>query len=960
MPSGLECRSLLHAFRVKIDAVEACPGSDVEGFPGQEAIGGGFRTGNPAQFFPFGGKDPDFAFPGQVNAPLGVHCHSITPGVGKGALFSQFPRSSHIVGPNLPGSGIGDVKNPAVGRENESIGTDQISHHPSDGSIRKGDMVDPFHTLLQFIRLPPVSRIGEIEASLAIKGQIVRGIELLSLHKLGHRRDLGSMLTGDSSSLSLTGNQMPFRGPYQTIGTSGILPMNRGYGCFGIVDHDPGIGNVREIDAAIRPDRRSFGEFESIRELAHGSRGGDGGLCLGDRGGGQQGEKYQGGFHPGRLTEFPLPRQVISCQESKPQLDKAQDAHYFPFRKITNRSIPAMSAPTNVTKQEFQAEVRQILDIVIHSLYTDKEIFVRELVSNASDALEKLRHLQHTEKEIFDSEAPLEITITTDAEARTITFADAGIGMTREELVENLGTIAHSGSKKFLQALSETQRKESALIGQFGVGFYSAFMVADKVTVATHSWRQDAEHLVWESDGKSEYSITPSEDVSRGCRIVVHLKEEHAEFCEKSRVQHILENYSNFVPFPILLDGERVNKVEALWMKSKSDISEDEYKEFYKFIAKAWDEPQYRMHFTADAPLDIHALLFVPQENTELFGFGQMDPGVGLYCKKILIDPNPRGLLPDWLRFVRGVIDSADLPLNISRETMQDSSLVKKLNRVVTRRFLKFLEGEAREKPEEYVKFFRKFGRFLREGVVNDTDHREDLAKLLRFESSSTEPGTLTSLADYVSRAKEDQGEIYFLSGDSRTGIETLPYLEAFKSRGIEVIYLTESGDDYVVRNLREFSGKKLVSGDSDTVELPDPVETPAGEALSGEALEGLCAFLKDKMGDAADDVLAGNRLVDSPLAALSPEHAPTAQMREFMKAMNPDQPAPPVKVRIEINPRHPLIHQLAAARTENPELAELVARLLLDQALLTAGFLEDRASMVNRGYSLMETALKK
>lgn len=613
-------------------------------------------------------------------------------------------------------------------------------------------------------------------------------------------------------------------------------------------------------------------------------------------------------------------------------------------------------------RQEFQAEVRQILDIVIHSLYTDKEIFVRELVSNASDALEKLRHLQHTEKAIHDAETPLEIRIDTDTEAGTITIADSGIGLTREELIENLGTIAHSGSKKFLQALDETQRKESALIGQFGVGFYSAFMVAEQVTVLTRTWRPEGESLQWESDGQSAYTITPLDEAEaqpRGCKIVVRLKEEYKEFADKERVRGILENYSNFVPFPILLDGDRVNKVEALWLKNKADVSEEEYKEFYKFIAKAWDEPQYRMHFAADAPLDIHALLFVPQENTELFGFGQMEPGVGLYCKKVLIDDQPRGLLPDWLRFVRGVIDSADLPLNISRETMQDSSLVQKLNRVVTRRFLRFLEGEAREKPEDYVRFFRKFGRFLREGVVNDTEHREDLAKLLRFESSALDAGTLTSLPDYVSRAKDDQKEIYFLSGDSRAAIEALPYLEAFKSRGLEVLFLIENGDDYVARQLREFSGKKLVSGDSSSLELPDPVEAPAGEALSGEALEGLCTFLKEKMGDAAESVAAGNRLVDSPLAALSPDHAPTAQMREFMRAMNPDQPTPPVKVRIEINPRHSLIHQLADAREKNPALAELVARHLLDQALLTAGFLEDRAAMVGRGYQLMEEALK-
>ena len=615
----------------------------------------------------------------------------------------------------------------------------------------------------------------------------------------------------------------------------------------------------------------------------------------------------------------------------------------------------------NASSQPFQAEVQQLLDIVIHSLYTDKEIFVRELVSNAADALEKLRHTQLTEKEIFEAEEPLEIRITTDEEANTITIADTGIGMTRDELVENLGTIAHSGSKKFMQALSESGQKESSLIGQFGVGFYSAFMVADDVRVYTHSWKNEGEHLVWASDGKTGYSIEEAPGQKRGSRIVVHLREDQKEFADKNRIKRILESYSSFVPFPILLDEERVNTVEALWRKPKNDITDEEYTEFYKFIGKAWDEPRYRMHFSADAPLEINALLFVPQENTELFGMGQMEAGVSLYCKNVLIDDNPEGLLPEWLRFLRGVIDSADLPLNISRESMQDSALVRKLNRVVTKRFLKFLDGEAKSDAEKYGAFYQKFSRFLKEGIATDHESKDSIAKLLRFESSMTENGELTSLEDYLTRAKEEQDSIYYLIGDNRAAIEAGPYLEAFQARGLEVLFLTEPIDDYVVRSLANYQEKKLVSADRADLDLGESATPEEGEPLADDRIEGLCAFIKEEIGEErVEKVEAGSRLVGSPAAALNPDEMMSAQMRMMMQAMNPDEPAPPVKVQLEINPRHDIVKKLDAARESDPDLAKLVVAQLFDNALLAAGLLDDKKSLISRGYDLMNQALGK
>lgn len=621
-----------------------------------------------------------------------------------------------------------------------------------------------------------------------------------------------------------------------------------------------------------------------------------------------------------------------------------------------------MSEDQNQEKREFQAEVSQLLDIVINSLYTDKEIFVRELVSNASDSLEKLRHIQLTEKEIFEPEREMEIHITTDEEAGTITFEDFGIGMTREELHENLGTIAHSGSKQFVKALEEAQQKESSLIGQFGVGFYSAFMVADEVEVFTHSWKTDAEHLRWTSDGKTGYEVEVADgDQHRGTKIVLKLREDGKEFAEEARIKSILENYSSFVSSPILLNGERTNKIEAIWRKQKSDISDEEYNEFYKFTSKAFDDPRYRMHFSSDAPIEINALLFVPTENTELWGMGQMEPGVSLYCKNVLIDDKPEGLLPEWLRFLRGVIDSADIPLNISRESMQDSTLVRKLNRVVTKRFLKTLDGEAKDDPAKYKEFFEKFGRFLKEGIVADHDHREGLAKLLRIESSMTESGELTGFEDYLTRAKDGQDKIYYLSAKDRSTIEAGPYLEAFKARGIEVLYFYDAVDDYLLQNLREFDGKTLVSADSATVDLDEDESIErAGEELSEDDLKSLSEYLQNELGDRVEKVFAGTRLVNSPVAALTPEHGMSAQMRQMMQAMNPDGDVPEVKVELEINPRHPLIHKLSEAREENPDLAKLVASQLLDNALLNAGLLDDRKDLVSRGFEIMEAALKK
>jgi TNF receptor-associated protein 1 len=613
-----------------------------------------------------------------------------------------------------------------------------------------------------------------------------------------------------------------------------------------------------------------------------------------------------------------------------------------------------MSDTTSSTQTfEFQAEIKQLLDLVIHSLYTEKEIFVRELVSNASDALEKLRHLQQTEKEIFDDRLGLEINVNTDDTAGTISIQDYGIGMTREELIENLGTIAHSGSKAFLQALQQGGEKNASLIGQFGVGFYSAFMVAESVTVYSRSWKPDETGHCWSSDGTGSYQIEPTEGLRRGTKIVVKLKADAKEFSQASRVENLLKHYSAFVSFPLHLNGKQINTIQALWLRPKDEIKEEEYTEFYKFQAHAFDEPLLRLHFSADAPLQINALLFVPGSNPEKFGLHRSEAAVSLYCRKILIDAAPQDLLPEWLRFLKGVVDSEDLPLNISRETMQDKALLEKIGKVLTKRFLRLLEDEAKKAPEKYETFYREFGLYLKEGAALDFTHREQILGLLRYETSLTEKGKTTSLPEILSRMAEDQSEIYYLLGPSREAIEAGPYLEGLASRNIEVIFCYEPVDEYVMNNVREFQGKKLTAGDRAGLSLKETA-TDATDRLDGPELEQLLAWLQETLGEAVTSVKASQRLTTSPAVALHDDPLMSPHLRRMMKAMNPDAENPALKVQLEINPAHTLIRHLSDLRQNDPATASLMAAQLLDTSLLGAGLLEEPSRMVNRLYDLL------
>jgi len=610
-------------------------------------------------------------------------------------------------------------------------------------------------------------------------------------------------------------------------------------------------------------------------------------------------------------------------------------------------------------KHEFQAEVKQVLNIVINSLYTDKEVFIRELVSNASDALEKLRYLQLTEKDIFDEELPLEISITADDKENTITIEDHGVGMTEDELIENLGTIAHSGSKAFLNAVKDKGDKNESLIGQFGVGFYSVFMVADSVEVYTHNWKKDEESLLWKSDGSGTYEIQSVDGARRGTKIIVHLKEEDKEFSTEHRVKGVLTHYSSFVQFPIKLNGEQINSVQPIWMRKKSEITDEEYTEFYKFQANAFDEPSYRLHFSSDAPLEINALIFAPTENPERLGFGRIDPGVGLYCKKILIDSKPEELLPEWMRFLKGVVDSADLPLNISRETMQDSALAKKIGQVIAGRFIKYLEDESNKDSEKYEKFYNTFSLFIKEGAASDFKNREQLGKLLRFESSANEKGTLTSFEGYVSRMGEDQKEIYYLYSPNRETLESGAHLEAFKANGLEVLYLYEPVDEFVMSSLSEYGDKTLVSADNADIALDEPGDDRKSESLSDEDSKSLCEWIKEQLGDSVNEVHMSKRLVDSPAIALYADKQMTPSIRRMMKAMKQDVDKKQ-SINLELNPSHALIKNLSALKDTDAETAKLITEQILDNTLIAGGFLEDSRGMINRVYEILERVTQK
>jgi len=609
-------------------------------------------------------------------------------------------------------------------------------------------------------------------------------------------------------------------------------------------------------------------------------------------------------------------------------------------------------------KHSFQAEIQKVLDIVVNSLYTDKEVFIRELVSNASDACEKVRFMLSSGQTVYQPDVAPAISVKLQEKEKQVTIVDTGCGMTKEELLNNLGTIAHSGTKAFIKNLQEkkTENKDgTSLIGQFGVGFYSAFMVAKTVTVYTRSSQNDSQGWKWVCTGMDGYEIEPADDLPRGTKIVLDLKDDAGIYAEKNEVERLLRHYSSFVQFPVDLDGTSVNTVKALWARSKNEIKPEEYTEFYKYISHDVNPPLLKLHFTADAPLMIQSLLFVPDNNIEKMGLMRLENGVNLYCKRVLIEANSKDLLPEWMRFVKGVVDSEDLPLNISRETMQDSGLMRKLNRVITGRFLKFLEETAKTDPENYTKFYTEFNRMIKEGVLSDFEHREALARLLRFESSSTEEGKMTSFADYVSRMGSEQKEIYYIVAPHRKAAEASPYYEGLKSKNMEVLFCYDSADSFVMEHLLQFEGKTLKPAEQAEITVDQASEQKLGEKES----KLLTEWFKELLGDKVKEVKVSQRLVDSPAAIVSSDKYMTTAMRHLLKSIHKDGQMGDLTYDLEINPSSPVICQLFRVWDNRKEIATEVAWQIYDNACVAAGIIDDFAPLVKRMNKLMEATLK-
>lgn len=624
--------------------------------------------------------------------------------------------------------------------------------------------------------------------------------------------------------------------------------------------------------------------------------------------------------------------------------------------------------PTTPEAYEFRAEVQKLLHILVHSLYTHREIFLRELISNASDALNRLQFEMLTNTNVVDPEAKLAIRITVDKEAKTIRISDTGIGMTHDEVIEELGTIAHSGAESFLARLKEGETNANEIIGQFGVGFYSVFMAAEKVEVTTRSFRPEAEAVTWTSTGGQTYTLQPApEKTSRGTDITVYLRDDAAEFAEEYRLRQIIKTHSDFVSFPIYLGDEEkpVNQQTALWRQSPRDVSDDDYQNFYRQLTLDFEEPLIRVHTSVDAPVQMSALLFVPakKERGLIALSPRKDDGLKLYSRKVLIQEYCKDLLPTYARFVQGVVDSEDLPLNISRETVQANRVMERMKGILTRRLIGALEELAENDPDKYRRFWDEYGVFLKEGIATEASGREPLFKLLRFASSRTEGDGLTSLKEYVERMPETQEAIYYILGDSRSSVAYNPNLDYFKKNDIEVLYFVDPMDNFMLAGLPEFEGRKLQNVETAEVDLgsgADDAPDEAGAAeLSNEAWAELLARFKTALGDRIEDVRESKRLTTSPCRLVSPEGRTGQEMDRVRRLLDKDFVVP--KKVLELNRNHPLLHNLAQRLTDlgERELVDDVIEQLFESALLGEGLHPNPADMIPRIQKLMEAAVK-
>jgi molecular chaperone HtpG len=624
-----------------------------------------------------------------------------------------------------------------------------------------------------------------------------------------------------------------------------------------------------------------------------------------------------------------------------------------------------MSAPTDQERYSFQAEVVQLLDLMIHSLYSNKEIFLREVISNASDAIDRFRFAKLTEADLADeSDESLEIHVAYDKDARTITISDNGIGMSRQEVMDNIGTIAKSGTREFFQSLTGDQRKDATLIGQFGVGFYSSFIVADRVTLTTRRAGLPATEAVrWESDGRGDYSLETVERAERGTELVLRLREGEDDLLNGHRLRTIIQKYSDHISLPILMPQEQsgdepaedavVNRASALWARPKSEIQDSDYNEFYKHVAHDFADPLAHLHSKMEGTYEYTLLLFIPASAPFDLWMPEARHGVKLHVQRVFIMDDTGQLMPNYLRFVRGVIDSADLPLNVSREILQSSRVVDSIRSSAVKKVLRLLKDLAEKEPDKYATFWKEFGDVLKEGVAEDYSNRDDIAKLLRFTTTASATGEPdTSLEDYVGRMKEGQEKIYYLLAPTPAAAKSSPHLEIFRKKGIEVLLLGEAIDNWLVTSLPDFDGKRLQSvaqGVSDLGAMQDEAEKEASEK-AGTELGDLVERLKKALGDKVTAVRTTNRLTTSPACIVADE--PDIELNLARRMRGSGLPSQPV---LEINPEHALVQRLDR-ETDEQRLSDW-AHVLYNQSVLTLGArIEDPAAFVERLNDLLMT----
>lgn len=624
---------------------------------------------------------------------------------------------------------------------------------------------------------------------------------------------------------------------------------------------------------------------------------------------------------------------------------------------------------TDQTQQTFtfQAEIKQLLDILVHSLYTEREIFLRELISNASDALNRVQFEMLTNDDITSPDAPLRIDISFDEEAGTLTISDTGIGMTQEDMVSNLGTIARSGAKAFIEAMRENQNGSASaqdVIGQFGVGFYSVFMVADRVRVVSKSYLPDAPAFAWESDGGEQYTIEPAPREERGTDIIITLKDEEKEFLQGYRVKQVIRAHSNYIAFPIHVDGEDepTNKQTAIWRKDPKEVEDKEYDDFYKMMTMDFNEPAHRLHMRADSPLQFYALLYFPSSSEQNMLSPRREPGLQLYARKVLIQEYNKDILPEYLGFVQGVVDTEDLPLSVSRESVRANRVMANLSKVITRRVLSDLKRLVNKERDQYLKLFRAWSRFIKQGVYIAPDQSEDIMEILLFQTThDDDQHQFYTLAEYVERMAENQQDIYYIIADDWHSARRSPHLDAFRKRGIEVLYFTEPVDSAMVMGLTQYKDHAFRSVDEAEIDLSeigtaqDEDESP-NDPVPANTFGAVIERFKAVLGERVRDVRESQTLSGNPARLVSDENAASRNMFRLNRLLEREYELP-VKI-LELNRRHALVHNLSDMLEGGDQtVVDAVIEQIFETALLQDGIHPDPASMAERLYLLMQAA---